>query len=213
MKYALYILILLGLFSCDKVEDHYRIIGVSIQVGNVSSGPNAQCITIGTEADSIYGDLIGIQIEFIREYYSTDSSRTSGPMYSPKGWEGCVEKISGLDLKCESININKLIFADTTITGVDKDKLTSFRCQKEECECRSALSIISIDSLVSLFNNQHQSKTRIFISEKYDHTPFVFFVRKKDIESLNGKKIKLQLEMSNGDIIIGVSNKLILKEM
>ena len=212
MKYLLYILFSLGLFACDKVEDHYHISGVSIQVGNISVGPNPHCISIGNEADSTYKEYIGIQIEFIREYYSTDSSRTSGLMYSPKGWNGCSEKISKLELKSESINLSRLLFGDTTVTGVDKGKLTSIHCQKEYgCDCRNALSIISIDSLITLFNNQHQSQTRLFISEKYDQTPFVFFVKKKDIESLNGKKIKIQLKMSNGDLIEGISNELIMK--
>jgi len=212
MKYILYTLISFGLFSCDKVEDHYRISGVSIQVGNISAGPNPHCINIGNEADSTYEEYIGIQIEFIREYYSTDSSRTSGLMYSPKGWEGCAEKISMLELISESINISKLLFGDTTITGVDKGKLTSIHCQKEySCDCRNALSIISVDSLVTLFNNQHQSQNRLFISEKYDQTPFVFLVKRKDVESLNGKQIKIQLKMSNGDLIEGISNELIMK--
>jgi len=212
MKHTLYILILLGLFSCDKVEDHYRIVAITIQVGSVSKGPNPQCINIGTNVDSTFIDLIGVQIEFIRAYYSTDSSNTSGIMYSPKGWEGCVEKIHKMDLTSESININDLLYGDTTISGVDKDNLPSFQCQENfGCDCRNALSVTNIDSLVSLFNNQHTTQTRVFISEKHDQTPFVFFIKKKDIESLNGKNIKIQLEMSNGDIFEGISNEIILK--
>ena len=213
MKHILHILLLFGLFSCGKVEDHYRIKGITIQVGEVSTGPNSQCINIGNKSDSSYNDLIGIQIEFIREYYSTDSSRSSGIMYSPRGWEGCSEKISKLDLTAESININNLLFGDTLITGVDKDELTSFRCQeKYGCDCRNALSIPSIDLLVSSFNNQHKTGTRMFISEKYDETPFIFFVDKSELKPLKAKRIKIQVEMSNGDILTGKSNKIQLKD-
>jgi hypothetical protein len=166
---------------------------------------------IGNASDTLYEELIAVQIEFVREYYATESSRRQGITYTPKGWEGCAEKITKLNILAESITITDKLFGDTTITGVDKNNLTSYRCQeKYGCDCRSALSITSIDSLVTLFNSQHKTQTRVFISEKYDKTPFVFFVKKKDLESFNGKKIKMQLHMSNGKLIDAESNKIVL---
>jgi hypothetical protein len=209
MKYSLFIVILFGLFSCDKVKDHYRISSVTVKVGKVSRGLNNQCILIGTKSDVLYDELIALQMELIRDYYSTDSSISKGLMAHPMGWKGCKEKIANLVLTSESYILNDFLFSDSTITGVGRDKINWGHCQEKfGCDCRNSLSIASIDSLVTLFNNQHLTKTRIFIGEQYDKTPFVFFMRKKYVESLNGKRIKIRLELSNGEIIEAESNKI-----
>lgn len=202
MKNISLILLLFILFSCEKIEDHYRIKDVNIQFGNVLRGPNNQCIKLSNKTDSTYQGLIGIRIELIREYYSTENSPSSGIMYSPKGWKGCSEKISKLTISSESRNINDLLYGDTLITGIEKGELTSIRCQEEfGCECQNVLSVENIKSFVSSFNSQQDTESEYFISEQYDETPFIFFVNKNEIQGFNDQSLKIQIEMSNGDII------------
>ncbi|MCH2231904.1 MAG: hypothetical protein MK105_16330 [Crocinitomicaceae bacterium] len=209
MKYVLILLGCLVLISCRKVEDHYRISEVEIVVGNVSLGPNECCVEIGDSTDSIFQDLIAVQIEFKREYYSTDSSNTTGIMYTPIGWEGCDEKITELNILAESMAINDLLFGDSLITGKEKGASTSGRCQLNfGCDCRPVMSINDISSLVEAFNNQQKNRDRRFISEKNDETPFLFFIKKADILELQGKQLTLEMKMSNGDILVGKSNVL-----
>lgn len=213
MKLIPYIVLFFALFSCEKIEDHYRIKDITIKVGNVSMGPNTQCVNIGNKTDSSYADLFGVQIEFIREYYSTENSSSSGIMYSPKGWKGCSETISKLNITSKSVNIDNLLFGPPLITGINEAELTSFRCQEKfGCECRSALNISNIDSLISSFNNQQKTNSSMFISEQYDETPFIFFIDKSELEKINGESIKVQIEMSNGDIINAESNNIKIKK-
>lgn len=212
MKRLLLLLIPFLFSSCfDKVQDHYRLVNIKLTIGNVSVGPNANCIELGASSDSSYNELVGIQFEFIREYYATDSSKTSGIMYSPRGWEGCSEKIIALSFSSDSLLLNDHLFGDSLISGVGIDpKSNHTRCQESDCDCSAANSLIDLNTLIQRFNTQQRNQDRLFISEKNDLTPFIYFVEKKHLATLVGKTITVSLSMSDGNILTATSNPIVL---
>lgn len=212
MKKLFLLIIPLIVSSCfDKVKDHYRLVDVKITIGNVTEGPNANCIELGSVSDSLYQDIMGIQIELIREYYATDSSRSGGIMYSPQGWEGCSEKIISLSFSSDSLFLNDHLYGDTLITGVGKDpKATHTRCQESDCDCRAANSLIDVQTLIQRFNSQQIAQDRLFISEKNDLKPFVYFIKKEHLAELTGKTITFSISLSDGTVLSANSNPIAL---